>query len=80
MLCVSVFGQPFKSILERQEAFQKVDLRLTWAYNENVSIQAFVNNVTDEQTLTRFVWGGGAALQASYAAPRQWGAILSLRF
>ena len=76
----SFFGQPFNSVLERQQSFQKVDLRLTWAYNEKISVQAFVNNVTDEQTLTRFVWGGGAALQASYAAPRQWGAILSLRF
>lgn len=76
----SFFGQPFNSVLERQGSFQKIDLRLTWAYNENISIQGFVNNVTDEQTINRFVWGGGGALQASYAPPRQWGALLSLRF
>jgi iron complex outermembrane receptor protein len=76
----SFFGQPFNSVLERQESFQKIDLRLTWAPTENISVQAFVNNVTDEQTINRFVWGGGAALQASFAPPRQWGALLSLRF
>ena len=76
----SFFGQPFNSVLERQESFQKIDLRLTYAPTENVSIQAFVNNVTDEQTINRFVWGGGAALQASFAPPRQWGALLSVRF
>jgi iron complex outermembrane receptor protein len=67
-------------VLERQESFQKIDLRLTYAPTENVSIQAFVNNVTDEQTINRLVWGGGAALQASFAPPRQWGALLSVRF
>jgi iron complex outermembrane receptor protein len=76
----SFFGQPFNSVLERQGSFQKIDLRLTWAYNETISIQGFVNNVTDEQTINRFVWGGGGALQASFAPPRQWGALLSIRF
>ncbi|MFO6448884.1 TonB-dependent receptor [Erythrobacter sp. NE805] len=76
----SFFGQPFNSILERQESFQKLDLRLTYAPSENISVQAFVNNVTDERTINRFVWGGGGALQASYAPPRQWGALLSVRF
>lgn len=76
----SFYGQPFNSILEKQEGFSKLDLRLTWAYNENFSIQAYVNNVTDKQTATRFVWGGGGALQASYAPPRQWGLRGSYRF
>jgi iron complex outermembrane receptor protein len=76
----SFFGQPFNSILEKQDAFSKIDLRLTWAYNENVSIQGFVTNVTDKVTSTRFVWGGGGALQASYAPPRLWGARASFKF
>lgn len=76
----SFYGQPFNSILEKQEGFSKLDLRLTWAYNENFSIQAYVNNVTDKQTARRFVWGGGGALQASYAPPRQWGLRGSVRF
>jgi iron complex outermembrane receptor protein len=76
----SFFGQPFNSILEKQDAFNKIDLRLTWAYNENVSIQGFVTNVTDKVTSTRFVWGGGGAMQASYAPPRLWGARASFKF
>ena len=76
----SFFGQPFNSTLEKQDAFNKIDLRLTWAYNENVSIQGFVTNVTDKVTSTRFVWGGGGALQASYAPPRLWGARASFKF
>lgn len=76
----SFYGQPFNSILEKQEGFAKLDLRLTWAYNENISIQGYINNVTDKQTATRFVWGGGGAMQASYAPPRQWGLRGSFRF
>jgi len=76
----SYFGQPFNSILEKQDAFNKIDLRLTWAYNENVSIQGFVTNVTNKVTSTRFVWGGGGAMQASYAPPRLWGARASFKF
>lgn len=76
----SFFGQPFNSILERQAAFTKIDLRLTWALNENIEIQGFVNNVTDKVTATRFVFGGGGTVQASFAPPRLWGARASFRF
>jgi iron complex outermembrane recepter protein len=76
----SFYGQPFNSILEKQKAFTKLDLRLTLAFNEDIELQAFVNNVTDKATATRFVWGGGGALQASYAPPRQWGLRGSIRF
>jgi iron complex outermembrane recepter protein len=76
----SFFGQPFNSILEKQGAFSKIDLRLTWAYNDNVSLQGFVTNLLDKTTATRFVWGGGGALQASYAPPRLWGARASYKF
>jgi iron complex outermembrane recepter protein len=76
----SFFGQPFNSILEKQGAFSKIDLRLTWAYNDNVSLQGFVTNLLDKSTATRFVWGGGGALQASYAPPRLWGARASYKF
>lgn len=76
----SFFGQPFNSILEKQDAFNKIDLRLTWAYNDHFSIQGFVTNLTDKSTATRFVWGGGGVLQASYAPPRLWGARASFKF
>ena len=74
------FGQPFNSILERQGAYSKIDLRLTWALNDSIEIQGFVNNVTNKATINRFVWGGGGALQASYAPPRLWGARASFKF
>jgi iron complex outermembrane recepter protein len=74
------FGQPFNSPLERQGAFTKVDLRLTWALNDKVEIQGFVNNVTNKVTATRFVFGGGGTVQASYAPPRLWGARASFKF
>jgi iron complex outermembrane recepter protein len=75
----SWFGQPANSILEKQRAFSKLDLRLTWALNEKISLQGFVTNVTDKQTATRFVYGGNP-LQASYAPPRQWGGRVSFKF
>lgn len=76
----SWFGQPFNSPLEKQEGFAKLDLRLTWALNDSISIQGYINNVTDKQTATRIVWGGGGIAQASYAPPRQWGLRGSFRF
>ncbi len=74
------FGQPINSILDRQAAFAKLDLRLTWEYNERFSVQAFVTNVTNKATATRFVYGGGGNLQASYAPPRLWGVRGSVKF
>ena len=76
----SFFGQPFNSILEKQSSFTKIDLRLTWALNDKFEVQGFVTNVTNKATATRFVWGGGGALQASYAPPRLWGARASFKF
>jgi iron complex outermembrane recepter protein len=73
----SWFGQPFNSILEKQESYTKLDLRLTLAFNENISIQSFVNDVTDKATYTRFVWGA-ASLPRSVCrpAPPVWAAML----
>jgi iron complex outermembrane recepter protein len=76
----SFFGQPINSILDKQQGFTKLDLRLTWEYSDSFSIQGFVTNVTNKATATRFVYGGGGALQASYAPPRLWGARASLKF
>jgi iron complex outermembrane recepter protein len=74
------FGQAINSILDRQSSFAKVDLRLTWDYNDRYSIQGFVTNLTNEATATRFVYGGGGNLQASYAPPRLWGLRGSVKF
>ena len=74
------YGQPANSILDKQDAYTKLDLRVTWDINDNLSLAAYVNNVTDEATATRFVWGGGGAMQASYAPPKLWGIKANLRF
>ena len=74
------FGQPFNSPLDTQKAFEKIDLRLTWQINDSVELQGFVTNVTDKATATRFVFGGGPALQASFAPPRQYGVRASFKF
>jgi iron complex outermembrane recepter protein len=74
------FGQAINSILDQQDAFAKVDLRLTWELNDSFSLQGFVTNVTNEATATRFVYGGGGNLQASYAPPRLWGVRGSIKF
>ena len=74
------YGQPINSILDRQSAFAKLDLRLTWDYNDRFSIQGFVTNVTNKATATRFVYGGGNNLQASYAPPRLFGVRGSVKF
>ncbi len=74
------FGQAINSILDRQKAFTKLDLRLTWELNDTFSLQGFVTNVTNKATATRFVYGGGGNLQASYAPPRLWGLRGSVKF
>ncbi len=74
------FGQPANSLLDTQAAFVKVDVRLTWDVTDDISIQGYITNLTGEDTATRFVYGGGGALQASYAPPRQWGITGRFRF
>lgn len=74
------YGQAINSILDRQSAFVKLDLRLTWEYDKRYSLQGFVTNVTNEATATRFVYGGGGNLQASYAPPLLWGVRGSVKF
>jgi len=71
------FGQPTNAAMEKQGAYTKADLKLNWKINDSVSVLAFVDNIGDKQTLNRFVWGGGGALQASSAMPRTFGVRLS---
>ena len=67
------FGQPTNAQIERQDAFVKGDLKLNWVVNDKFAVQAFIDNFTDKQTINRFVWGGGGALQVSAAASRTFG-------
>jgi iron complex outermembrane recepter protein len=74
------FGQPANSVLDEQEAYTKIDLRLTWDATDKLSLAAFINNVTDEAVANRFVFGGGGQAQTAYAPPRLWGVKGSVRF
>jgi iron complex outermembrane receptor protein len=71
------YGQPTNAAIEKQASFTKADLKLNWKINEQLSVLAFADNLTDKQTLNRFVWGGGGALQVSAAPPRTLGLRLT---
>lgn len=71
------FGQPTNAELEKQGSYVKGDFKLSWRINDNYTLQGYVDNFTDKQTINRFVWGGGGALQVSAAPPRTMGLRLS---
>ena len=71
------YGQPTNAEAEKQGAFVKYDFKLNWRINDALSLQAFVDNLTDKQTINRFVWGGGLGLQVSGAPPRTFGLKLA---
>jgi iron complex outermembrane receptor protein len=71
------FGQPANAQIEKQGAFTKTDIKLNWRMNEQWSLLGFVDNLGNTQTINRFVWGGGGALQVSAAPPRMMGLKLT---
>jgi iron complex outermembrane recepter protein len=73
------YGQPTNAEIEKQGAYTKLDLKLNWQITDRFQAQAFIDNITDESTINRFVWGGGGALQVSYAPPRMFGLKVAYR-
>ncbi|GGE88614.1 TonB-dependent receptor [Niveispirillum cyanobacteriorum] len=74
------YGQPFNSKLERTNSYAKLDLSAAWENADgNVTVRAYVDNVTDKKVKNRTVWGGGGALQASYAPPQTFGLKITYR-
>lgn len=73
------YGQPTNADIEKQGAYAKADLKLNWEINRRLSALFFVDNVTDKQTINRFVWGGGGNLQVSFMPPRTWGVRLTYK-
>jgi iron complex outermembrane receptor protein len=71
------FGQPTNADIEKQSAYVKADLRVNWRVNDSMSVLGYIDNMTDKQTINRFVWGGGGALQVSAAPPRVIGVRVS---
>ncbi len=76
----SYFNTDFNTVLDRQAAFAKLDLRLGWASAEkNLSLEVFVNNVTDKITLNRGTFGS-RGLNTNYDAPRMFGVRGGVKF
>lgn len=62
-----------------QKAYAKVDARITLRMDDGLSLQAFVQNLTDKATLGRITTGTLSA-QGTYADPRTYGVRLGYRF
>ena len=62
-----------------QSAYAKVDARLTYRTESGLSIQAFVQNLTDKATLGR-VTTGTLSAQGTYSDPRTYGVRLGYKF
>jgi iron complex outermembrane receptor protein len=63
-----------------QEAYAKVDARVTFrTADDNISVQAFVQNLTNKATLGRITTGTLSA-QGTYSDPRTYGVRVGYRF
>jgi iron complex outermembrane recepter protein len=71
--------QSFNDRLGKSPGYAKLDLTLTWKYNNRFSLEAYGTNVTS--TLVRTIVSyGGTPLQASYEPPAQYGVRLSAKY
>jgi iron complex outermembrane receptor protein len=76
----SYFLTDFNTVLDEQDSFTKVDLRLGWrSQGGRYTAEAFVNNVGDEITKNRATFGSRGQNQ-SFDAPRMWGLRFGARF
>ena len=62
-----------------QEDYAKIDARLTFRHDSGLSVQAFVQNLTDKATLGRITTGTLSA-QGTYGDPRTYGVRVGYRF
>jgi iron complex outermembrane recepter protein len=68
------------TVLDRQDSFAKLDLRLAWSSaDDRFGFDLFVNNVTDVVTLSRATFGS-RGLNQSFDAPRMYGLRASAKF
>lgn len=76
----SYFNTDFNTVLDRQDSFAKLDLRLGWrSASDKYSAEVFVNNVTDQITQNRATFGS-RGLNQSFDAPRMFGVRVGARF
>jgi iron complex outermembrane receptor protein len=68
------------TVLDRQDSFAKLDLRLGWrSADDRYSVEGFVNNVTNQIVLQRATFGS-RGLNQSFDAPRMFGVRVGARF
>ena len=80
LLSDGYYNTDTNTVLDYQDSFAKLDLRLGWvSADDRYSLEAFVNNVTDEITLNRATFGS-RGLNQSYDTPRMWGVRAGARF
>lgn len=73
------FNTDTNTVLDRQDSFAKLDLRIGWtSANDRFSIEGFVNNVTNQITLNRATFGS-RGLNQSFDAPRMYGLRVGAR-
>ena len=64
-----------------QQAYFKTELRLTYrTEDDNLSLQAFVENLENNATIGRVTVASGGGFSGSYAPPRTWGVKLGYKF
>ncbi|QGN54507.1 TonB-dependent receptor [Novosphingobium sp. Gsoil 351] len=65
----------------KQKSYTKTELRLTWTNAEdNLSLQAFVENLENEAVIGRATIASGGAFSGTFAPPRTYGMKLSFRY
>jgi iron complex outermembrane receptor protein len=71
----------FNSIIERQSAYTKTDLRLTYeAPRQRFTVEGFVTNLENSAVKGGGEFGGRGAFFVGYAPPRQYGVALGMKF
>lgn len=75
----SYFNTDFNTVLDKQDGFAKLDLRLGWrSANDKFTAEVFVNNVTNQITRNRATFGS-RGLNESFDAPRMFGVRIGAR-
>jgi iron complex outermembrane recepter protein len=75
------FNTDFNTLVDRQAAFTKTDLRLTWtSLDRKFNAQVYVENLEDAAVNQRGVFGTNQSMNASYAMPRTYGIKFGARF
>ena len=64
-----------------QDSYTKTDLYVTWRnFDENLTFQAFVQNVENEAVLGRVTTASGGGINGTYQPPRTWGLRVGYRY